>query len=290
VKQECGGGVRFQFKDVSKSRLRAMGGHVAAAERNENYGRFGPEHIPMQRAAFSSALPLPVWKRIALTAVGGLVACGLAAAAGASPDAVIGDGAASAEPIGTSWTAFTDWISSSYHRAPALVLGLVAALVAVPPLAFAGLLARRREAQSVSIAEARTEVRRIPRDTEIQPREGVRTGHIPLRPQEAWIQLENGNEVAPSATASRYGLGRTLLRIGRETDNDICLEDVTVHRYHAAVHRTEDAEFVITDLSSAGGNGVVVNGRAAKEARLSNGDTIQLGNARFKFNTGSAKG
>lgn len=243
----------------------------------------------MQRASFSSALPLPVWKRFALTAAGGLIACGLAAAAGASPDGVAGDGAASAEAVGTSWTAFADWISSSYNRAPALVLGLVA-LVAVPPLAFAGLLARRREAQSVTIAEARTEVRRISRETEILPREGVRTGHIPLRPQEAWIQLENAHEVAPSATASRYSLARTLLRIGRETDNDVCLEDVTVHRYHAAVHRTEDAEFVITDLSSAGGNGVVVNGRAVAEARLSNGDAIQLGNARLKFNTGSAKG
>jgi hypothetical protein len=36
VKQDCGGGVRFQFKDVSKSGLRATAGHVAAAERNEN--------------------------------------------------------------------------------------------------------------------------------------------------------------------------------------------------------------------------------------------------------------
>lgn len=244
----------------------------------------------MQRAAISSALPLPVWKRIALTAVGGLIACGLAAAAGASPDGGTGDGAASAEPLGMSWTAFTDWIASSYNGAPALVLGLVAALVAIPPLAFAGLIALRREEKSVNIAEARTEVRRVSRDADVLPRDGVRTGHIPLRPQEGWIQLENADEVAPSASTSRYSLGRTLLRIGRETDNDICLEDVTVHRYHAAVHRTEDAEFVITDLSSAGGNGVVVNGRSVSEARLSSGDTIQLGNARLKFNTGPAKG
>ncbi len=133
-------------------------------------------------------------------------------------------------------------------------------------------------------------MRRVSRDNPIVAREGVKTGHIPSRPQEAWIQLENGSEVAPSVATSRFNLARTLLRIGRETDNDICLEDVTVHRYHAAVHRTEDAEFVITDLSSAGGNGVVVNGRAVSEARLSNGDAIQLGNARLKFNTGSAKG
>ncbi len=99
----------------------------------------------MQRAAFSSAPPLPAWKRFALTGVGALIACGLAAAAGASPDTVTGDGAVMGESLGTTWTSFTDWISSSYNRAPALVLGLVA-LVAVPPLAFMGML--RAQARS----------------------------------------------------------------------------------------------------------------------------------------------
>src|SRR5690349_2188900 len=108
----------------------------------------------MHRDAFSSVLPQPVWKRVALTAAGLLIACGFAAVAGANPDGGTGDGGASAV---ASWTAFTDWISSSYNRAPALVLGLVA-LVFVPPLAFMGLLARKREAVSVNIAEARTQV------------------------------------------------------------------------------------------------------------------------------------
>jgi pSer/pThr/pTyr-binding forkhead associated (FHA) protein len=106
-----------------------------------------------------------------------------------------------------------------------------------------------------------------------------------LRPQEAWIEIVNRGAVAPSSPDRRYSLGRTLLRIGRETDNDVCLEDITVHRYHAAIHRTEDAEFVVTDLSSSGGNGVVVNGRAVAEARLGNGDMIELGNAQIKFST-----
>ena len=73
------------------------------------------------------------------------------------------------------------------------------------------------------------------------------------------------------------------MRIGRDGDNDICLSEMTVHRYHAAVHRTEDADFVITDLSSAGGNGVKVNGNAVAEARLEDGDLIELGLARLKF-------
>jgi hypothetical protein len=201
----------------------------------------------------------------------------------ASPLALpVGDGVLVIGTVGQSWTGFTDWVAESYASAPALVLGLVA-LILVPPLALVGLMARKREAETTVVSEARTQVRRVPRGTTAEPREGVRTGHIPLRPLEAWIEVVNRTEVAPSAPDKKYSLARTLLRIGRETDNDICLEDITVHRYHAAIHRTEDAEFVVTDLSSAGGNGVVVNGRPVAEARLASGDVIELGNARLRF-------
>ncbi|WP_171946479.1 FHA domain-containing protein [Hyphomicrobium sp. CS1GBMeth3] len=185
------------------------------------------------------------------------------------------------------WTGFAEWVAASYAQAPALVLGL-AALVAVPPLALIGLWVARRDAASVSVSEARTQVRRVRREATAEPRDGIRTGHIPLRPLSAWVEVVNRSEVAPAAPDKRYGLAQPLLRIGRETDNDICLEDKTVHRYHAAIHRTEDAEFVITDLSSSGGNGVVVNGRAVSEARLTSGDLIELGNARLKFSAGPA--
>lgn len=198
-----------------------------------------------------------------------------------------GDGVVVAVPQGQFWwTGFTDWIAASYARAPALVLGLVV-LLAVPPLAFLGVLARRREAENTAVSEAQTQLRRVVRQSAAEPRDGVKTGHIPLRPQEAWIEVMNPGEVAPSSPDRRYSLGRTLLRIGRETDNDVCLEDMTVHRYHAAIHRTEDAEFVVTDLSSSGGNGVVVNGRAVAEARLSSGDVIELGHAQIRFSTAS---
>jgi hypothetical protein len=217
-----------------------------------------------------------------------ILGCGLAIAAlafpaSASPEAVpVGDGLLAVDSTGHSWGVFTEWVAASYARAPALVLGLVA-LIAVPPLAVLGWLVRRKESGDLDVSQQRTQVRRVARGKAADPRDGVRTGHIPLRPLEAWIEVVNRSDVAPSYSDQRYNLGRTLLRIGRETDNDVCLEDTTVHRYHAAVHRTEDAEFVITDLSSAGGNGVVVNGRAVAEARLASGDLIELGNARLKF-------
>jgi hypothetical protein len=245
--------------------------------------------ISMQLSTPEPIRRIPDWWG-PLRFLSGAVALVLTASAvqAASSTLPIGDGVFVAGAVGQSWTGFTEWVSASYARAPALVLGLVA-LVLVPPLAIVGWMARKREAENTALSEARTQVRRVPRGAPVEPREGVRTGHIPLRPLEAWIEIVNRAEVAPSSPDKKYSLARTLLRIGRETDNDICLEDVTVHRYHAAIHRTEDAEFVVTDLSSAGGNGVVVNGRAVAEARLASGDVIELGNARLKFSAAPSR-
>lgn len=213
----------------------------------------------------------------------GLTIAALASSAWATPEILPAGGSLFVpDSLAQTWTGFADWLSASYARAPALVLGL-AALMAVPPLALLGLWVSRREAQSVAVSEAQTQVRRVPRSAKAEPRDGVRTGHIPLRPLEAWVEVVDSDAAASGSREQRYSLARTLLRIGRETDNDICLQDITVHRYHAAIHRTEDAEFVITDLSSKAGNGVVVNGRAVAEARLASGDVIELGNARLKF-------
>ena len=67
---------------------------------------------------------------------------------------------------------------------------------------------------------------------------------------------------------SRRIIGRTLLRIGREEDNDIRFAVKTVHRYHAVIRRTTDGVVMITDVSGKDGNGVLVNGARVAEARL----------------------
>ena len=238
----------------------------------------------MQLATLEPARPRSYRAPTVVMLVCGLAFAALAIPACAAPDAApVGDGAAAVDSGGSSLSLFMDWVAASYARAPALLLG-IAALIALPPLAILGWLVRRRgETEPLEVSQQRTQVRRVRREPAAEPRDGVRTGHIPLRPLEAWIEVVNRSDVAPSHSDRRYNLGRTLLRIGRETDNDVCLEDKTVHRYHAAIHRTEDAEFVITDLSSANGNGVVINGRAVAEARLASGDLIELGNARLKF-------
>jgi hypothetical protein len=176
-----------------------------------------------------------------------------------------------------SLTAVHDWMVASYERAPALLFGL-AALLAVPPLVMAGVVLNRRGAAAAASAGDLTQIAtQMVAKTRSKPerRQGVTEG--PRWPTEAWIEIEGGPQGA------RHGIGRTVVRIGREGDNDVCLSEMTVHRYHAAVHRTEDADFVITDLSSEGGNGVKVNGKAVAEARLEDGDLIELGLARLKF-------
>lgn len=172
----------------------------------------------------------------------------------------------------------SQWLRASYESAPALVFGL-AALLIVPPLAFIGLLFRTREKpQDADVTYLKTRMAGGALE-DIEAGESL-TARVqaPAWPSEAWIVVDG-----EGADGVRHGIGRALVRIGRESDNDIRLSDKTVHRYHAAIRRTEDAEFVITDLSSAGGNGVTVNGRPVGEARLSDGDSIELGHARLKF-------
>ena len=82
-------------------------------------------------------------------------------------------------------------------------------------------------------------------------------------------------------------LSGPLIRIGRHKDNDLRLADSSVHRYHALIQRTLEADFVITDLSGENGNGVHVNGERTDRARLNDGDVIQLGRAKLKFESAS---
>lgn len=168
-------------------------------------------------------------------------------------------------------TSLIDLVTTTYDRAPALVFGL-AVLLALPPVALLGLALRRAPVQSEPAAEATRVYRRNGRGKlkEVLP-EG---DSGPLWPSDAWIELADG---------TRRTIGNSILRVGRDADNDVCIDDKTVHRYHAAIHRTDEAAYVITDLSSAGGNGVLVNGHRIQDVQLNDGDTIELGQTRLTF-------
>jgi pSer/pThr/pTyr-binding forkhead associated (FHA) protein len=68
--------------------------------------------------------------------------------------------------------------------------------------------------------------------------------------------------------------------IGRSKDCDIQLADPNVSRKHAEV-RQEGAAYWVVDLDST--NGMEVNGRRQKRAKLRQGDRITLGSTELVF-------
>ncbi len=164
-------------------------------------------------------------------------------------------------------------IEAGHARAPALAFALGAVLV-LPTLAFASWLVHalvRRRAAAAAIRAAQLRAASVETTTEMPASDG-----IPLWPHEAWLRLEGGE-------AGSVPLAGRLIRIGRHQDNDIRLPDSRVHGYHAVIERTFDEAFVITDLSGKEGNGMRVNGERQARVLLSDGDVIELGNTRLRF-------
>jgi hypothetical protein len=172
-------------------------------------------------------------------------------------------------PAADAWLELNAWLGDNYSRAPALMLVLVA-LFALPPLAVAGLVLRRpRRSPDATV--------RISRPPLGAQRSVTARTELSVWPTEAWVEL----------AGQRYVVDRSMLRIGREADNDICLMEKTVHRYHAVIRRTTDGDVVITDLSGTDGNGVLINGARIAEGRLKPGDVIGIGEVRLKFDARS---
>ena len=163
-------------------------------------------------------------------------------------------------------------IEGAYARAPILVLAL-SALVILPAAAVLSLAAqagwRRISLQSAQRAAERRAhsealIKEMPETTGLQTL------------QQAWLTVE-GRRGATIALAGQ------LIRIGRSEDNDIRLPDWSVHRHHAVIERMAGEVFVITDVSGKDGSGVRVNGARTAQARLADGDVIELGKARLRF-------
>lgn len=79
----------------------------------------------------------------------------------------------------------------------------------------------------------------------------------------------------------KYDLGKKrLTRIGKKEDNDIVLSDKTVSRNHLEIEATADS-YLLRDLNST--NGTTINALRVKEAFLSPGDVISLGNTKIEY-------
>jgi hypothetical protein len=81
---------------------------------------------------------------------------------------------------------------------------------------------------------------------------------------------------------SRHEVKERRVVLGRSRDCDIQLADANVSRRHAEL-RQEGAAYWIVDLGST--NGLEVNGKRVKRAKLAEGDTITLGSTKITFDT-----
>ena len=70
-------------------------------------------------------------------------------------------------------------------------------------------------------------------------------------------------------------------RIGRHGDNDIILKNTSVSRHHAILKHDPSGPFVLIDLDTE--NGVLVNEKPVKSAKLNDGDLVELGEVRMRF-------
>jgi pSer/pThr/pTyr-binding forkhead associated (FHA) protein len=84
-----------------------------------------------------------------------------------------------------------------------------------------------------------------------------------------------------SQAGATFTLRNVLTRLGRSTENEISLDDITVSRRHADVQR-QGSGYVVRDAGSL--NGTYLNGRRIdSEEILRHGDELQVGKFRLVF-------
>jgi hypothetical protein len=86
--------------------------------------------------------------------------------------------------------------------------------------------------------------------------------------------------VTLSVDGRRHEISKRRVVIGRSRDCDIQLEDANVSRRHAEL-RQEGATYWLIDLDST--NGMEVNGRPTRRAKLSDGDAVTIGSTELVF-------
>ena len=102
----------------------------------------------------------------------------------------------------------------------------------------------------------------------------------PTKPGDACIVVMYGPEIG-----RRVALGTAAFEIGRSSKTELFIDQESISRHHARI-TFDGAGYVITDLGST--NGTLVNDSpvgARHEAKLRDGDQIQIGRSILKFMT-----
>lgn len=167
---------------------------------------------------------------------------------------------AASDGLARSW----QWIETKYTESPALILGLGVALL-LPVIATAGVLVRL----ALGAGQRR----------DFAEQAAPRTQPLSVWRQHAHLEMVD---------RSSYEITQGIVRIGREVDNDLCLSHPTVHRYHAVLERSPEAEFVISYIGDPEHPGLLVNGEAVQRQRLRGGEALQLGAIELRFSVSPA--
>ena len=96
-----------------------------------------------------------------------------------------------------------------------------------------------------------------------------------LNPESAMLIIHRG-----ANRGERFLINSPETTIGRSSDNDVVLDDVTVSRKHANIRRSGE-RFELIDLGSL--NGTYVNNNSIDRATLSSGDEVQFGKFHMLF-------
>jgi hypothetical protein len=97
--------------------------------------------------------------------------------------------------------------------------------------------------------------------------------------------VRNLPEKEGPGAGARYLLDSRQTKIGRDTNNDIHLDDITVSRSHAMVSKGDG--YSIKDLGSL--NGTYLNAISVKESTVKAGDEIQVGKYHLTLFVGDKK-
>jgi len=100
--------------------------------------------------------------------------------------------------------------------------------------------------------------------------------HDELEPGQALLLVKRG----PNA-GSTFLLAEDRVAVGRDPENGVSLDDITVSRKHAVFERRPSDGWYVVDVGSL--NGTYVNTEQVDQTKLASGDEVQIGRFKLTF-------
>jgi pSer/pThr/pTyr-binding forkhead associated (FHA) protein len=100
--------------------------------------------------------------------------------------------------------------------------------------------------------------------------------HDELEPGQALLLVKRG----PNA-GSTFLLAEDRVAVGRDPENGVSLDDITVSRKHAVFERRPNDGWYVVDVGSL--NGTYVNSEQVDQTKLASSDEVQIGRFKLTF-------